>query len=317
MVANTQSIYPECVSSEITDGTLKLEIPIEFDVPRKVCLVQDGTLATSSTSDADDQLILFLSSLPPLMISMILPPSYPLNSPPCLVSVRAIHLWMPYINRLKDLLTNMWQPGEGVLYNWIEFIRNGEFLSALLPPFHPEESEFRYVCQVNNTCAVLILRRIPHPSPRILATILKDSEAALKSIQFTQNSYPCSICLSSLKGSKCIQLSCNHVFCRPCLEDFWKMCIAEGDVSRVGCPDPECVKEKREADAQEVARIVTEAEMERWRWLKEKKNLEAGKLRNEYLHCLQKMANAHRRSFDRTLSYGFLPNCNLQANRCG
>lgn len=95
------------------------------------------------------------------------------------------------------------------------------------------------------------------------------------------------------------------------------MCIAEGDVSRVGCPDPECVKEKREADAQEVARIVTEAEMERWRWLKEKKNLEAGKLRNEYLHCLQKMANAHRRSFDRTLSYGFLPNCNLQANRCG
>lgn len=145
MIANTQSIYPECVSSEITDGTLKLEIPIEFDVPRKVCLVQDGTLATSSTSDADDQLILFLSSLPPLMISMILPPSYPLNSPPCLVSVRAIHLWMPYINRLKDLLTNMWQPGEGVLYNWIEFIRNGEFLSALLPSPDPEESEFRYV----------------------------------------------------------------------------------------------------------------------------------------------------------------------------
>jgi hypothetical protein len=60
------------------------------------------------------------------------------------------------------------------------------------------------------------------------------------------------------------------------LEDFWKMCIEEGDVSRVGCPDPECVKNGSEAREEEVARVVTETELQRWRWLKEKRNIERG-----------------------------------------
>ena len=54
------------------------------------------------------------------------------------------------------------------------------------------------------------------------------------------------------------------------------MCIEEGDVTRVGCPDPECVKKGNEAGEEEVARVVTEAELQRWKWLKEKRNLERG-----------------------------------------
>ncbi len=69
---------------------------------------------------------------------------------------------------------------------------------------------------------------------------------------------------------------CRHVFCKSCLEDFWGLCIKEGDVTRVGCPDPQCVKEGREADEEEVARVVTEAEVIRWRWLREKVMMEKG-----------------------------------------
>lgn len=54
------------------------------------------------------------------------------------------------------------------------------------------------------------------------------------------------------------------------------MCIAEGDISRVCCPDPECVKKANEAGEEEVARVVTEAELQRWRWLREKRNIERG-----------------------------------------
>jgi E3 ubiquitin-protein ligase RNF14 len=54
------------------------------------------------------------------------------------------------------------------------------------------------------------------------------------------------------------------------------MCIEEGDVSRVGCPDPECVKKGSEAGEEEVARVVTETELQRWKWLKEKRNIERG-----------------------------------------
>lgn len=45
---------------------------------------------------------------------------------------------------------------------------------------------------------------------------------------------------------------------------------------RVGCPDPECVKAGRAATEDEVCRIVTEDQLMRWRWLREKRALENG-----------------------------------------
>jgi len=140
----------------------------------------------------------------------------------------------------------------------LEYIRTGDFLQKM-----------NLLSSVNSDLIVL-----PHPAPRMIAPLLLEYNTSSQSSQFAQNSYPCSICLTSLKGSKCLQLMCNHIFCRSCLEDFWKMCIQEGDVSRVGCPDPECVKKGNEANEEEVARVVTEAELQRWGWLREKRNLE-------------------------------------------
>lgn len=126
----------------------------------------------------------------------------------------------------------------------------------------------------------LIMTRITHPVPRLLAPVLASFELLRNSKQFAQNSYSCSVCLTDYKGSKCLQLSCNHIFCRGCLEDFWKLCIAEGEVGRVGCPDPACVKAGSEAVEEEVARVVTETELQRWRWLREKRNIEKGRSSN-------------------------------------
>jgi E3 ubiquitin-protein ligase RNF14 len=106
--------------------------------------------------------------------------------------------------------------------------------------------------------------------------ILKDYDIKSKAAAFNQTSYSCSVCITSVKGAKSILLSCQHVFCRECLEDFWKLCIAEGDVGRVGCPDPDCVKAGREAVEEEVRRVVTEEEVIRWKWLREKRMLEKG-----------------------------------------
>jgi E3 ubiquitin-protein ligase RNF14 len=122
----------------------------------------------------------------------------------------------------------------------------------------------------------LSINRIPHPTPWLLAPLLTTYESSTKASQFAQTSYLCSICLTAYKGAKCLRLSCDHVFCRSCLGDFWKLCIAEGDVGRVGCPDPECVKADREANEEEVARVVTEDEVHRWKWLREKISLEKG-----------------------------------------
>lgn len=118
--------------------------------------------------------------------------------------------------------------------------------------------------------------RLPHPAPQLLATHLTNHDARSKSSQFAQTSYTCSICISTLKGARCLQLDCGHVFCRSCLDEFWSMCITEGDVGRVGCPSPECVKESREAGEEEVRRAVTEDKVVRWKWLRRKRALEQG-----------------------------------------
>lgn len=55
------------------------------------------------------------------------------------------------------------------------------------------------------------------------------------------------------------------------------MCIQEGDVGRVACPDPDCIKKGTEAGEEEVARVVTGDELARWKWLREKRAYERGK----------------------------------------
>lgn len=53
-------------------------------------------------------------------------------------------------------------------------------------------------------------------------------------------------------------------------------------MARVGCPDPECVKATREANEEEVVRVVTSEEVGRWKWLREKRELEKNP---DVIHC--------------------------------
>ncbi|KAF9042083.1 hypothetical protein BJ165DRAFT_1349187 [Panaeolus papilionaceus] len=259
-----ESIYPEFITSTTSDSILKLEIPVEFSEPRTV-LISESTSLTPSTSDTPviptrkaTLQTLSLTSLPSLLLQLILPPSYPLFTPPQIVSIRAMHTWLPDVSALNPLLLEMWQKGEGVLYTWMEFIRTGEFLNNLK------------LVSVADSEIILL----PHPAPQIIAPLLTAFDDSSKSTNFSKNSYPCAICLTSLKGAKCLQLSCSHIFCRACLEEYWKLCIEEGDVSRVICPEPACVKLAKEAGEEEVARVVTEVELQRWRWLRDKRDIE-------------------------------------------
>jgi len=271
-----QSIYPDCASGDITTGTIKLEIPVEFPESRTVCVADDhsipsaedtptsGSFASASRDSGPSHLS--LSTLPPLLLDILLPPSYPYG-PPMIVSLHATHSWLPLGHGLQRKLLETWQDGEGVLYTWVEWIRSGEFLDAL-----------GLIADVNGEEVI----RIPHPAPHVLIPILKAYDKSTQLTRFSQTSYTCEICLTSIKGARCILLSCSHVFCRACLEDFWKLCIAEGDVGRVGCPDPQCVKAGREANEEEVRRVVTEDEVRRWKWLREKRELEKDP---SIIHC--------------------------------
>ena len=99
-------------------------------------VINDGTVSYSGFSD--DHLMqsqtpqeILLSSLPPLLLHLILPSGYPLFSPPKIVSLRATHSWFSRLPDIQETLLKMWQAGEGVLYNWVELIRTAEFFSSL------------------------------------------------------------------------------------------------------------------------------------------------------------------------------------------
>ena len=127
--------------------------------------------------------------------------------------------------------------------------------------------------------------RIPHPAPALLLRRLAAHNSSALDRTFASTTFTCAICFSERKGSKCVRLSaCSHVFCRECLTDFWSLHIREGDVDKVTCADPGCVKEESRQQGtsedtgcvreEDVRRVVSDKEVARWKALKRKRELE-------------------------------------------
>jgi len=293
-----ESIYPDYLSNNdqfSTDRTIRFEIPVELSGRHVVLLPEqhdyhskditstdslDGSDSSSITRIADNiaalsvsvqvedyiqRTVLPLSTLPPLLLTLAIPPEYPIYKPPIIISLHVSYAWVPEVQlKLLDrTLLSIWEDeqkaqGEGrcVLYDWIEMIRSAEFLDPL--GFLDSDTV-----------------RIPHAAPALLGSQLTNFDKSIRLMRFSENAYACKICLTSIKGAKCILLRCDHVFCRACLMEFWQLCISEGDVDRVGCPDIKCVKDGNLAEEEDVRRVIaTEEEVKRWKWLKEKKELE-------------------------------------------
>jgi len=285
-----KSIFPDFLSNDPCPARarIELEIPVELTegLSRKVVVMPSDETAHQDPSHADrnPQLSLSLTTLPPVTLSLTLPLDYPLRRPPVISRLHAAYGWLPAekLQTLEKALLSVWEAereqsnGEGraILYDWVEMVRlaepclgtlgmmtGGELLSVLLLDFghagsHPH--------------------RIKHATPTLLAERLTSFDSKTRLERFSQTNYACGVCLSSIKGAKCISLACGHVFCRACLVDFWGLCISEGDVDRVGCPDLECVKQGTKAPEDDVRRVMNSEEVTRWKWLKEKKELEKG-----------------------------------------
>lgn len=246
-----KSIYPDvCICNDAGPfgRMIKLEIPVELSPARSVTIVpsappQSHSHATSPLATSP------LTALPPILLSLILPPEYPLRASPRITSLTYTHAWYPS-SELHTRLAGMWtHDSQGVLYAWVAFISGGEFL---------EPGDITMI----------------NPSPLTLVSLLESYNTHAQDAVFAETSFPCAICLCAHKGRHCVRLECTHVFCRPCLSDFWGSCIREGDIGRVGCPDPGCVKAGDEAGEGEIVRVVEEEEVKRWKWLRAKRALE-------------------------------------------
>ena len=120
---------------------------------------------------------------------------------------------------------------------------------------------------------------IPHPSPAHLLPLLVSHSKLQQDKAFADTSYACGICLTSRKGAYCLRLVCGHVFCKDCLAEMWGLHVREGGVDQVVCPEVGCKTGEgiREATEDELAVILSEEEVQRWLWLRKRRDLERGK----------------------------------------
>lgn len=130
----TKSVYPEYTSlSEIPQAdqtrpvTIRLEIPVELEGYR-------FEIDCETLSQAEQRVVLTLAHLPSLVLTLLLPSTYPLRTTPLTIYLHASNGWLtaPDIQKVAQKLRNIWEEdlsaGIGSLWRTCEWIRNGSFL---------------------------------------------------------------------------------------------------------------------------------------------------------------------------------------------
>ncbi|GJN26560.1 hypothetical protein PR202_gb14501 [Eleusine coracana subsp. coracana] len=204
--------------------------------------------------------------LPPLILTCLLPRSYPSKDPPYfIITVK----WMdgPLVSQLCEMLDTIWAelPGQEVVYQWVEWLRNSsrshiwsDGMMTLGPDIATDNIDYRVISRKTSLDSVI---------PMMLTYSSKKRQKA-----FLQDVHMCTICLNQSKGSNFIQLSCQHLFCMKCMETLCKMHVKEGSVFQLVCPGPKC---NASIPPHLLKKLLSKEEFERWDRLTLKKALDS------------------------------------------
>lgn len=237
-LSSIAAIYPEIKIDPSNLFKATLELPVTLPSPTRVSFQQpldvgpppaltpptsvDGFKADLGQTAAQD--VHILSHLPSLNLSVELPEDYPTEKPP-IVRLTTHPLWLPptVLTKLIDDCNRLWEEcgRDMVVYTYIDHLQQSA------------ESAFGIQDTADGELCL----------PRDLKIALLDFNSKAEREKFEQETFECGVCLEPKKGGTCHRLlRCSHVFCVPCLQDFYNTCIAEGDVDSVKCLAPNCEK---------------------------------------------------------------------------
>ncbi len=276
-------------------------IPIPVAFPTSVDAEPCPTLHTSllstpqhmrnAPSQSSASEVRKLSYLPPLHLDITLPDGYPAERPPDF-AISTSPSWLPdeTVTKLREEGPVLWEEyGRGqVVFAFIDFLQQAAEQGFDIGKDGASQLEVSQAVKV----------------------ALLDFDSKEKRKRFEQETFDCGVCLEPKKGSICYRLSrCQHVFCVPCLQDFYNSCITEGDISSVRCMAPDCGRvtagqngtttaRKRRSDRtlspSELLQIPLEASVvRRYVELKRKKRLESDK---STVYCPRKWCQGPARS---------------------
>jgi E3 ubiquitin-protein ligase RNF14 len=197
-------------------GTIVSIFPEEFTVltpSSGVLSLPISPLEALSVSCLSAEALTRLEHLPPVKLKFELPETYPTKAPPH-IELSTTPSWLPAekLAAIKQQCLDLW-----------EECGRSQVVWAIID--HVQQCAERGF----DVDAPLQVRDE-------LRKELVDFDEKTKHNIFSQGTYDCGICLGPKKGTICHALrSCAHVFCRPCLLDYYVGLITEGDVSSVRC----------------------------------------------------------------------------------
>ncbi|GAA5884807.1 hypothetical protein JCM16303_007279 [Sporobolomyces ruberrimus] len=223
-------------------------------------LAKSDTVASNSLPK-----LLPLRHLPPLHITINLPPEYPESSGPSRIDLESEGSWVEESKR-REALSKLEEvyAGDECLFGIAELLSSAspDFLSTLSlsdPIVLHQQPPPDLASPPVSSSASPATSAVPRLSEYLLAYDRTASSAA-----FSTSSHQCPLCFSPRKGSNCIQLSsCSSTFCTPCLRDYFSLLITEGMVRSVACPAIECVEKRSKWEKATGATLDENSEMER------------------------------------------------------
>ncbi|KAJ5248874.1 hypothetical protein N7468_000325 [Penicillium chermesinum] len=244
-LSSIAAIFPEIKINPESPFKATLDLPVALPSPTKVYFQQPVDVGfpaalTPPTSIDEHKAELdqtaardvhVLSYLPPVNLHIELPDGYPSEKPPR-VQLNTQPPWLPapILAKLSNDCERLWKEcgQDMVVFTYIDHLQ--------------QLAETAFGIQDTNDGELYLARDLKIP--------LLDFNSKTEREKFEQGTFECGICLEPKKGASCHRLlRCSHVFCVPCLQDFYNTCITEGDVDSVKCLAPDCDKNQHPTPA--------------------------------------------------------------------
>ncbi|XP_022099046.1 E3 ubiquitin-protein ligase RNF14-like [Acanthaster planci] len=247
------SIYEERIF--LADGnngghfSAYLDLPEEFFIElheaslvhrtRKLgCRLEEGHEGSS---------LLRINHLPPIVLNFKYPEDYPSRSAPTF-TLSCKWLNVDKLSELRSHLDRIWDEhrGEVIIFQWTQFLIDDSLWVLRIQSSLSLGSAAVQLAQGDST--ELADTSGPHSvknksvrgAGQLLQTLI-DYDISERRRVFDESIHSCSVCFSEKAGVDCVMFqSCNHVYCKDCVRDYFMVQIKAGNVKALNCPDTEC-----------------------------------------------------------------------------